>query len=79
MNVNEARRIWGSDVPQDVLEEWIRIYNLRQKTFANDDPRIPKGATIELDPDEFHSVTAYEGHDVRHDRVRDPSEAPARR
>jgi len=50
MNVKEARRLWGADVPQDMLEEWIRIYNLRQKTFSNDDPKIPKGATVEIDP-----------------------------
>lgn len=77
MNTEEARRIWGSDVAQDILEEWVRIYNLRQKTIAKDDSKIPKGATVELDPNEFHSVTTYDGNDVRHDRVGDPPESSA--
>ncbi len=66
MNIKEARRIWGSDVPQDVIDEWIRVFNKRRETFMKDDPKIPKGATIELDPNEFHSVTTYDGNDVRH-------------
>lgn len=79
MNLAEARKMWGPDMPEDILKEWLRVVNKRRKTAAQDDPRIPKGATVELDPDKFHSVTAYEGHDVRHDRVRYPPEAPARR
>lgn len=41
MDVKEARRIWGSDVPQDVLEEWITAYN---KRTSADPPDVPKGA-----------------------------------
>lgn len=73
MNTKEARRIWGSNVPQDILEEWVAAYNKRTQTVARDDPKIPKGATVELDSDEFHSVTTYDGNDVRHDRVGNPS------
>jgi hypothetical protein len=59
-------------MPEDVLKEWIRVVNKRKKTFLNDDPKILKGVTVELDSDEFYSVTTYDGDDVRHDRVRDP-------
>ncbi len=62
MNVKEARRIWGSDVPQEVIDEWIKIFNKRRETFVKDDPQIPKGATIELDPNEFHSGTTHVGN-----------------
>lgn len=43
MNVKEARRIWGSDVPQDVIDEWIRVFNKRQEAIVKDGPQIPKG------------------------------------
>lgn len=69
MNVKEARRLWGSEVPQDILEEWVRICNRRRATFANDDPEIPKGATIEVplgEPQELRRVTSDQTHDVRH-------------
>lgn len=46
MNVEEARRMWGPDMPQDILEEWVRVCNLRRETFMNDDPTIPKGETL---------------------------------
>jgi hypothetical protein len=69
MNIKEARRIWGSDVPQEVIDEWIEVFNKRQEAFGKDDPKIPKGATVELDPNEFHSVTTYDGNDVCHNRI----------
>jgi hypothetical protein len=72
MNLEEARRIWGPDMPEDVLKEWVRVVNKRKKTFLNDDPKIPKGVTVELDSDEFHGVTTDDGDDIGHDRVRDP-------
>ena len=49
MNIEEARRIWGSDMPEDVLKEWVRIVNKRRETVAQDDPKIPKGATVDVD------------------------------
>lgn len=48
MDVKEARRIWGSNVPQDVLEEWVAAYNKRVSVTDPND--VPKGATIEIDP-----------------------------
>lgn len=48
MDTEQARKIWGPDMPQDVLEDWIRIVNKRRKAF--DEPRAPKGATVEIDP-----------------------------
>jgi hypothetical protein len=45
MDIQEARRIWGPDMPEDVLKEWVRAVNKRRL----DDPKIPKGATIEID------------------------------
>jgi hypothetical protein len=69
MNVKEARRLWGSEVPQDILEEWVRVCNLQRATVANDDPEIPKGATIEVslgEPQELRGVSSDHTHDVRH-------------
>lgn len=54
MDVKEARRIWGSNVPQDVLEEWVAAYNKRVN--AVDPPDVPKGATIEIDPNTAKAV-----------------------
>lgn len=54
MDTEQARKIWGPDTPQDVLEEWVRMVNKRRKAF--DDPRIPKGATVEIDPDTGKAV-----------------------
>lgn len=49
MDMQEARRIWGDVMPEDVLKEWVRAVNKRRATFHLDDPKIPKGATIEID------------------------------
>ena len=67
MNLEDARKMWGPDMSEDVLKEWVQVVNKRRETVAQDDPRIPKGATVNLDSNEFHSVTTDDGDDVRHD------------
>jgi hypothetical protein len=47
MNIDEARRIWGDIMPDDILKEWLK---LRNKIVPDDhDLIIPKGATVEID------------------------------
>ena len=46
MNLEEARKIWGVSMPDDILKEWLE---LRNKIVPDDhDMSIPKGATIEI-------------------------------
>ena len=45
MDIEEARRIWGDDMSDEVLKEWLLVRNKRQE----DPSSIPKGATIEID------------------------------
>lgn len=69
MNVKEARRLWGSNVPQDILEEWVRIYNLQREKIVEDDAQFPKNETSEgtlSEPQEFRCVPSDQTHDVRH-------------
>lgn len=47
MTLREARRIWGSDMTDEVLRDWVKAKNARQSNFHKDDPNIPRGATIE--------------------------------
>lgn len=49
MDMQEARRIWGDVMPEDVLKEWVRAVNKRRAARHLDDPKIPKGATVEFD------------------------------
>jgi hypothetical protein len=46
MTLEEARRIWGHDIPEDVLREWVDSVNERQKVCHLDTE--PKGETIEF-------------------------------
>ena len=47
MNIEEARKMWGDTMPDDILKEWLE---LRNKIVPGDhDPNIPKGATVEVD------------------------------
>ena len=45
MDIEEARRIWGNDMSDEDLKEWLLVRNNRQE----DPSSIPKGATIEID------------------------------
>ena len=67
MTVEEARRIWGwIEMDNETLQQWVDAYNHRQMTYKDDDPSIPKGATITLEPDELRRVTGDDTDDVRH-------------
>jgi hypothetical protein len=44
MNLEEARKMWGYTMPDDILKKWLE---LRNKIVH--DPSIPKGATVEVD------------------------------
>jgi len=46
MTLEEARRIWGPDISDDVLREWVDSVNERQKVCQLDTE--PKGETIEV-------------------------------
>ena len=47
MNLEEARKMWGDTMPDDILKEWLE---LRNKIVPDDhDQSIPKGATVEID------------------------------
>lgn len=49
MDLDEARRIWGPGIPEDILIEWVNAANKRLATFHLDPPDIPKGATIDIE------------------------------
>lgn len=49
MDLDEARRIWGQDIPEDILIEWVNAVNKRRTTFHLDSPDIPKGSTVDLE------------------------------
>lgn len=44
MNLNDARKIWGSMMDDKQLEEWVELTN----DVREHDTEIPKGATIVL-------------------------------
>jgi hypothetical protein len=47
MTIERARDIWRNyDMSDADLQEWVNIVNLRK----DDDPRIPKGCTVEVNP-----------------------------
>jgi len=48
MNLDQAKKIWGDAMPADDLKKWLELKNKRRPEF--DDPVIPKGATVEVDP-----------------------------
>ena len=49
MNLEEARRIWGSAISDEkLLQEWVDATNERLKVMHLD--TAPKGATVEVDP-----------------------------
>jgi hypothetical protein len=46
MTLVEARRIWGPDIYEDILREWVDSVNERQKVCHMDTEH--KGETIEV-------------------------------
>jgi hypothetical protein len=48
MNLEEARAIWRGMLTDEELEEWLALKNARRP--EDDDPSIPKGCTIVIDP-----------------------------
>lgn len=49
MNLDEARKIWGGAIPDEELKKWLELRNKIRPEFH--DPKIPKGATVEIDPE----------------------------
>ena len=48
MNLDEAKKIWGDRMSDKDIKEWLEIKNKIKPEFH--DPKIPKGATVEIDP-----------------------------
>ena len=48
MDLDQAKKIWGDAMPADDLKKWLELKNKVNPDI--DDPRIPKGATVEVDP-----------------------------
>jgi hypothetical protein len=48
MNMADARKIWGSMMNDEELKEWLDLKNKIKP--EEHDSNIPKGATIEIDP-----------------------------
>ena len=46
MNLDEAKKIWGDAMTDEELKKWLEMKNKRRPEL--DDPRIPKGATVEI-------------------------------
>lgn len=46
MTLEDARRMCGVGIKDDVLHEWVNIVNARQKEFHLD--KEPKGVTIDI-------------------------------
>jgi hypothetical protein len=68
MTLEEARRIWGPDIPEDILREWVDSVNERQKVCHLDTE--PKGETIEIKNTLNELVEAYRNIERRAKFVR---------
>lgn len=49
MNLDEAKKIWGDWMPDEDLKKWLELKNKMKPELH--DPKIPKGATVEIDSD----------------------------
>lgn len=47
MNLDEDRKIWGDAMSDEDLKKWLELRNKISPDLH--DPKIPKGATIEID------------------------------
>jgi hypothetical protein len=47
MNLDEAKKIWGDWIPEEYIKKWLELRNKINPDLH--DPKIPKGATIEID------------------------------
>ena len=57
MNLDEAKRIWGDALSDEDLKKWVE---LRNKINPDLDGDVPKGATIEIDPETGKVVKSTE-------------------
>ena len=46
MNLDEAKKIWGDAMTDEELKKWLELKNSIDPNSC--DPRIPKGATVEI-------------------------------
>ena len=58
MNLDEAKKIWGDWMTEEELKDWLELKNKRRPEL--DDPKIPKGATVEIDPETGKAVPRSE-------------------
>lgn len=47
MNLDQAKKIWGDWMTEEELKEWLELKNKVDPSSC--DPKIPKGATVEID------------------------------
>ena len=47
MNLDEAKKIWGDAMSDEDLKKWLELRNKISPDLH--DPKIPKGATVEID------------------------------
>ena len=52
MNLDEAKKIWGDAMTDEELKKWLEMKNKLRPEL--DDPRIPKGATVEIGKAVYH-------------------------
>lgn len=58
MGLPEARRVWGDAMNLDELKDWLELKNKVDPSSC--DPTIPKGATVEVDPETGKAVPRSE-------------------
>ena len=49
MDFDEAKKIWGDMMTDEELKKWLELRNKIRPELH--DPKIPKGATVEIDSD----------------------------
>ena len=49
MNLDQAKKIWGDAMSDEDLKKWLELRNKIRPDLH--DPKIPKGATVEIDSD----------------------------
>lgn len=47
MNFDEAKKIWGDMMPDEDLKKWLELKNKIRPELHG---AVPKGATVEIDP-----------------------------
>jgi hypothetical protein len=56
MDVELSKHIWGSDLSDDELQEWVKLSNERKKDCKND--KGHEGETIDVRPKTMDNLSA---------------------